>query len=169
MRSTPLTLAVLVAAAACSSSSTNPNQDKDGGNTEPDTGSKTDGGNTKGDGGNTKNDGGNTNGDGGSGSDTGSNSDGGNTNSDSGSNKDGGGGSGSWTAMTFSGDHDIDTVTGIYYSTPTSGLIVTVPGEDANAGAVFAATATKLGSIVFDGDVATSAGGVLGGLEFWGF
>ena len=104
----------------------------------------------------------------------GNNPDGGNPNPDGGNpNPDGGnpnpdGGGGAWTVMNLPSTHDTDTITGIFYSSPTAGFVVTVGGTGSNAGAVFATTATTVGAIAFDGDVSQSAGGVLGGLDFQG-
>jgi len=155
---------VLAGAAACSSSSTGMNDTQ----THPDASSstdsgghpKTEGGTTPGDDSGSENDGGNPE----SGGDDGSpENDGGD---DSGPEPDGGGGH--WTTMTLPGDHDVDEVTGIFYSSPTKGFVVTVPGDDAIAGAVLSTTATTVTGIAFDGNVDTSAGGVLGGLQFSG-
>jgi hypothetical protein len=96
------------------------------------------------------------------------NPDGGNTNPDGGNTNPDGGGGGGWKTMTLPSPHDGDEITGIFYSSATAGFIATVPGQNANAGAVLAVTATSVGAIAFDGDVSQSAGGVLGGLEFEG-
>jgi hypothetical protein len=171
MRRTPVALTMLALLAGCSSSSSQGSAGNDAGDTNVDSGNpKNDGGDTKADGG-SKADGGGSTHDGGQTDDGGATTDGG-SGTDGGATNDGGNktdsGTPGWTAMPLPGDHDDDSVTAIFYSSPTSGFIATVPGEDANAGAVFSTTAKTVTAIAFDGDVDTSAGGLLGGLQFWG-
>jgi hypothetical protein len=80
----------------------------------------------------------------------------------------GGGGGGQWKTITLPADHSDDEVTGIYYSSSSSGFVATVMGESSSTGAVFSASATSITGTAFDGNVSPSAGGLLGGLNFHG-
>lgn len=79
-----------------------------------------------------------------------------------------GGGGATWKTMSLPGDHSDDEITGIFYSSPTSGFISTVHGLSSSNGNVYATTATSVGAVAFDGSVSPSAGGELGGLDFEG-
>ncbi|HEY3803433.1 MAG TPA: hypothetical protein VGL61_12530 [Kofleriaceae bacterium] len=81
----------------------------------------------------------------------------------------GGGGNSNWAAMPLPSGHDADdVVTGIYYSSPTQGVVVSSAGESASNGGVFNAAATSITGTAFDSMGSASAGGTLGGLDFDG-
>jgi hypothetical protein len=79
----------------------------------------------------------------------------------------GGGGSGSsassnWTEMPLAAGHDSDSVTGIYFASPTQGFIASVGGVSSSAGAIFGANATTVTGIAYDGTTSND-------LDFYGF
>jgi hypothetical protein len=82
----------------------------------------------------------------------------------------GSGGSKAWTKMALPGDHaDADTVTGIYYSSASAGVVTSSAGENSgDNGGVFTTGATAVTATAFDSKGQASAGGALGGLDFTG-
>ena len=81
----------------------------------------------------------------------------------------GGGGGGGWKVIDLPTAHIDDEVDGIFYASASSGFLATVHGEQSSAGAVLSTTATTVTGVAFEGDIDQSAGGLLGGLDFWGF
>jgi hypothetical protein len=81
----------------------------------------------------------------------------------------GGSNSGGWKTIDLPTAHIDDEVDAIYYASASSGVIGTVAGEQSSNGAIFSTTATSVTGTAFDGNVSPSAGGLLGGLDFWGF
>jgi hypothetical protein len=73
----------------------------------------------------------------------------------------GGGGNSNWTEMALPSGHDSDSVTAIYYASPTQGLIGTAGGADV-AGGIFNASATSVTGVAYDGSAAND-------VDFYGF